>query len=80
MEELEINIDGAIYRVKRRRFKSGKLGFLLQSGGHVHGRMSWIQVIVRDNPELSPEQRVQKRARNKMRKLAKRARKRSSAR
>lgn len=67
-EKLDIHIDGITYYVPRRRFKSGKMGFLLSAGQSVHGRMSWVQVIVRDTPELTYEQRMRRKIINRARK------------
>lgn len=69
MEYITVNVDGITYRVRRRRMKSGRMGYFLSTGGHVHGRMSFVQVLIMDTVELSEEDRLAKRARNRTRKL-----------
>jgi hypothetical protein len=71
MEKLEVHIDGVTYRLPRRRSKkSGQWGFLLSAGAIVHGRPSWVQVLVIDRVELEAEARIKKSAMNRARRKA----------
>lgn len=69
-ERLEVVVDGVTCMIPRRGFKSGQKGFLLSMGLIVHGRMSWVQVMVMDRPELTAEERIKKTAENRARKKA----------
>ncbi len=71
MERLDIHIDGVTYNVPRRRFASGRIGFRLMAGAQVHGRKVWINAVVLDVEEVSPEERARKASRNRARRLAK---------
>ncbi len=70
VEQLEIVVDGVTCTVPRREFKSGQKGFRLEMGLLVHGRMSWVQVLVMDRRKLTPEERIKKTAENRARKKA----------
>ena len=74
-----MHIDGVTYRLRRREFKTGRVGFLLTTGAVVHGRPSWVQAMVLDNLPLEGEARIRKttinRVRHKYQKKALRAQK-----
>jgi hypothetical protein len=67
-EKLEVKIDHITFRVSRRQFKKSKRwGFYLRTGGEVHGRRSWIQILVMETND-TPEERARKLEKNRARK------------
>lgn len=67
MEEiLEINFGGVTYQVKRRQFeRSKRWGFYMTTGAHIHGRKSWVQILVMDVKELDVHSEIRKKAAEK---------------
>lgn len=64
-ERLEVKVDGITYKVPRRKFKSGNVGFFVAGGAIILGRQSWVQIMVIDRPPMSAEDRIKKRKKNR---------------
>lgn len=65
-EKLEVKIDNITFSIPRWKFNSGKEGYYLRTGFEIHGRKSWVQLMILDTVE-TPEQRLAKTAANRAR-------------